>query len=74
MSLLADKHRFRAAIFDAAECASALVAILFVFCFIAWMAGIAPLVDLLLLLAGVFAGSFIVAVLRQGSRKSSQQR
>ena len=74
MSLLADKHRFRTAISDAAQCASTLVAILFVFCFIAWMAGLASLVDMLLLLAGVFAGSFIAALLRYGAENIAQQK
>jgi hypothetical protein len=55
-------------ILDAAQIAITLVLLLAAVGLIAWLAGIAALADLPYLLAGVFAGSFVMAVLRGDSR------
>lgn len=54
-------------ILEAAQCAITLVVVLAVIGIIAWLAGIAALADLPYLLAGVFAGSFLMAVIRRDS-------
>ena len=61
-------------IWNAIQCAGSLVAIFLVIGFIAWMAGIASAVDLLLLLTGVFAGSFLAALFRYAGKAMAQER
>jgi hypothetical protein len=55
-------------VLEAAQVAITLVVLLAALSLIAWAAGIAALADLPYLLAGVFAGSFLMAVLRRDSR------
>ena len=54
-----------AAAIDALQCAVTLVVILGVLGLIAWLAGLASLADLPWLLAGVFAGSFVMAAVKR---------
>lgn len=56
-----------ATILGAIQCAATLVAVLGVIGLIAWLAGIASLADLPWILAGAFAGSFVVAMVRRDS-------
>ena len=49
---------------EAVQCAVTLVAILGVLGLIAWLAGLAALADLPWILAGVFMGSFVMAVIK----------
>lgn len=55
-------------VLEAARIAITLVALLGAIGLIAWLAGIAALADLPYLLAGAFAGSFVMAIVRRDTR------
>lgn len=55
---------------DAAQCAITLVILLAVVGLIAWLAGIASLADLPWVLSGVFAGSFVSALIRRDAKRA----
>lgn len=58
---------------DAAQCAVTLVALLAGVGLIAWAAGIASLADLPWALAGVFAGSFVSALIRRDTKRARRR-
>ena len=51
----------------AAQCAASLSAVFAVICLVAWMAGLGSLGQISALLAGVFGGSFVAALVRSGA-------